>query len=72
VSWEVTDALLAMDEAMGDLFADLVISRGPRHDIANKVFGRSGMAESCDRIRSRIAQIERALADISKLSRTKA
>jgi hypothetical protein len=70
-SWEVTDALLVMDEAMADLFADLGIIRSPRQDIAHKVFDTSEKAASaaqcCDKIRARIAQIERVLSDTSKL-----
>jgi hypothetical protein len=71
-SREVTEALLAMDKTMGDLFADLGITRGPRQDMPDKPFETSGTAESCDRIRTRIAQIELTLADTSKLYRTKA
>jgi hypothetical protein len=77
-SREVTDAILAMDETMGALFAELAIPTRPREEIAtpadDEVFETTAVAavENCDMIRARIAQMEHAIADTSALYRTNA
>jgi hypothetical protein len=73
-SGEVTDAILAMDEAFNGLFAVLGIpipKKGTSPSDVSDTTPKTQPIQNCDRMQQRIAQMQTAIADASGLFKTK-